>query len=150
MAEAPLRPNHTFLPDSSTVFTNCRLCLHGSLTLKNSALVVSNAKGRIQQVLHSGEGVDVAKASKTERGIEAIDLNNAILAPGFLELQTNGMRGFHFTHFEDEASYAAKIEEIARYLPSQGGTGFWATIPTVESGEFKKVEFRAPSFDCCW
>ena len=72
-------------------------------------------------------------------GGQVIDLDNAILAPGFLELQTNGMRGFHFTHFEDERKYGEKLDEVARYLPSQGVTGFWATIPTVHSEEFKKV-----------
>ncbi|KAK3711370.1 hypothetical protein LTR37_009750 [Vermiconidia calcicola] len=138
MARAPFCLNHPLLPDSSTVFTNCRLCLHGSLTPHNTALVVSNATGKIQEVMHNTLSLPLGD-SDSERGVEIIDLDNAILAPGFLELQTNGMRGFHFTHLQDEASYAAKIEKVARYLPSQGVTGFWTTIPTVESGEFKKI-----------
>lgn len=70
---------------------------------------------------------------------DVIDLQGTIVAPGFLELQTNGMRGFHFTHFEDEVSYASKIDEVARYLPSQGVTGFYITIPTVSSKAFKTI-----------
>ena len=73
-----------------------------------------------------------------------IDLQGATVSPGFLELQTNGLRGFHFTHFDEAASYAAKIDEVARYLPQTGVTGFWATIPTVHSDEFKKVTKLGP------
>lgn len=89
-------------------------------------LVVSNDTGRI---------VDGESSS----GERAVDLGGAIVAPGLIELQTNGMRGFHFTHFEDEQSYGRKVEEVARYLPSTGCTSFYATIPTVSSDDFKKV-----------
>ena len=74
-------------------------------------------------------------------GGDAIDLEEGIIAPGFLELQTNGMRGFHFTHFQDEKSYAEEIDKVAKYLPSTGVTGFYPTIPTVAADEFKKVSF---------
>jgi len=119
----------SLIPDSYTVFRNCRLCINGSLTPKNSVLIISQT-GHIDEILHAPDGVSV-------RG--GVDLHNGIVAPGFLELQTNGMRGFHFTQFEDEKSYAAKVDGIAQYLPSQGVTGFWATLPTIESAEFKKA-----------
>ena len=109
---------------ATTVFTNCRVCEGGRLVNKN--LVVSNDTGRI---------VDGDSSS----GESTVDLGGAIVAPGLIELQTNGMRGFHFTHFEDEQSYAQKVEEVARYLPSTGCTSFYATIPTVSSDDFKKV-----------
>lgn len=109
---------------ATTVFTNCRVCEGGRLVHKN--LVVSNGTGRI---------VDGDSCS----GESTVDLGGAIVAPGLIELQTNGMRGFHFTHFEDEQSYAQKVEEVARYLPSTGCTSFYATIPTVSSDDFKKV-----------
>jgi N-acetylglucosamine-6-phosphate deacetylase len=96
---------------ATTVFTNCRVCEGGRLVDRN--VVVSNETGRI--------------------------VDGAIVGPGLIELQTNGMRGFHFTHFEDEQSYAQKVEEVARYLPSTGCTSFYATIPTVSSDDFKKV-----------
>jgi N-acetylglucosamine-6-phosphate deacetylase len=108
----------------TTTFTNCRLCIAGKLVQRD--LVVSNDTGRI---LYDTPSTDS----------ETINLGGAIIAPGLIELQTNGMRGFHFTHFEDEQSYAKKVDEVARYLPSTGCTGFYATIPTVSAEDFKKV-----------
>jgi N-acetylglucosamine-6-phosphate deacetylase len=109
---------------SITVFTNCRVCEGGRLLHKD--LAVSDDRGRI---------VDGTPTS----GHNTVDLGGAIIGPGLIELQTNGMRGFHFTHFEDGQSYAQKIEDVARYLPSTGCTSFYATIPTVSSDDFKKV-----------
>jgi N-acetylglucosamine-6-phosphate deacetylase len=106
-------------------FTNARLCRHGQL-VKGEDLTISTTTGLI---------VD----SPSNQSAKTIDLDNAIIAPGYLELQTNGVRGFHFTHFNDEKSYAAKLEEVAKYLPQTGCTGFYPTIPTVHSDEFKKV-----------
>lgn len=108
-----------------TSFFNCRLCRNGEL-VEGERLVVSDDTG---DILYPTGYI----------GGDAVDLEGGIIAPGFLELQTNGLRGFHFTHFEDEASYGKKIDEIARYLPQTGTTGFYATIPTVHSDEFKKV-----------
>jgi N-acetylglucosamine-6-phosphate deacetylase len=108
----------------TTTFTNCRLCIAGKLVQRD--LVVSNDTGRILDGTPSTDN-------------ETVNLGGAIVAPGLIELQTNGMRGFHFTHFEDEQSYAKKVDEVARYLPSTGCTGFYATIPTVSAEDFKKV-----------
>jgi len=110
---------------ATTVFTNCRVCEGGRLVDRN--VVVSNETGKIVDGTTSGSD-DIT-----------VDLGGAIVGPGLIELQTNGMKGFHFTHFEDEQSYAQKVEEVARYLPSTGCTSFYATIPTVSSDDFKKV-----------
>ncbi|KAJ4297532.1 hypothetical protein N0V90_005424 [Kalmusia sp. IMI 367209] len=107
-----------------TLFTNARYVLDGQLV--EDHLVVSDETGRILK----REGYI---------GGEAIDLDDNIIAPGFLELHTNGANGFHFTHFEDEESYAAKVDGIAKYYATQGVTGFWATIPTVKAEEFQKI-----------
>jgi N-acetylglucosamine-6-phosphate deacetylase len=107
-----------------TLFTNCRYILNGELV--EDHLVVSDETGLILK----RDGYI---------GGEAVDLEDAIIAPGFLELHTNGANGFHFTHFDDEKSYAAKVDNIARYYATQGVTGFYATIPTVKSDEFQKV-----------
>lgn len=124
----------SLLPNDAVVFSNCRLCVTGQLTQPNSVLIASKSSGKILEVLYkkpthvSGSG-----------SAEVIDLQGKILAPGFLELQTNGMRGFHFTHFENDKKYEENLEEVAKYLPSQGVTGFWVTIPTVKAEEFQKV-----------
>lgn len=109
---------------ATTIFTNCRVCEGGRLLHKD--LHVSNDTGKIVDGTLSREQT-------------AVDLGGAIIGPGLIELQTNGMRGFHFTHFEDEQSYAQKVADVAKYLPSTGCTSFYATIPTVSSDDFKKV-----------
>ena len=114
------------MPDHIAAFTNVRLCRSGVL-VHDEPFIFSSTTGRI---LPSSTDYSTA---------HVVDLKGAIVAPGFLELQTNGLRGFHFTHFDNEASYAQKIDEVAQYLPQTGVTGFWGTIPTVHSDEFKKV-----------
>jgi hypothetical protein len=49
------------------------------------------------------------------------------------------VNGFHFTHFESEEQYVQKLEETAKFYLSQGVTGFWVTIPTVEKEVYMKV-----------
>ncbi|KAH7392746.1 hypothetical protein BKA66DRAFT_21231 [Pyrenochaeta sp. MPI-SDFR-AT-0127] len=107
-----------------TLFTNCRYVLNGELV--EDHLVISDETGLILK----REGYI---------GGEAIDLDDNIIAPGFLELHTNGANGFHFTHFEDEKSYSKSVDDIARYYATQGVTGFWATLPTVKDEEFQKI-----------
>lgn len=107
-----------------TLFTNCRYVLDGELV--DDHLVISDETGLILK----REGYI---------GGEAIDLEDSVIAPGFLELHTNGVNGFHFTQFEDKKSYARKIDDVASHYVTQGVTGFWATIPTVKADEFQKV-----------
>lgn len=121
------------MPERTTTFTNCRVCRAGQLVHED--LVVSHETGQI---------VDSPGDS------EIVDLGRAIIAPGLIELQTNGMKGFHFTHFEDEKTYTQNIDEIARCLPSTGCTAFYATVPTVSSNDFKKVTPPSPIMPCCY
>lgn len=107
-----------------TTFTNCRYCLNGRLV--DDHLVVSSDSGTILK--RTGY-----------IGGDIVDLDGAVIAPGFLELQTNGVNGFHFTHFDYPFQYEQKLAETARYYATQGVTGFWATIPTVAPHQFQKV-----------
>lgn len=119
-----------------TSFLNCRLCIDGKLV--EDQLVVSDDTGLI--LPRTGY-----------IGGDAVDLEEGIIAPGLLELHTNGLLGFHFTHFKDEQEYAAQIDKAAKFLVTQGVTGFWATIPTVSCEEYKKVDivlsFRPSTLD---
>lgn len=108
-----------------TTITNSRLCVHGKLA-EGRRLVFSEDNGEFLE-------------ETGYIGGEIIDLDDGIIAPGFLELQTNGVNGFHFTHFENEELYAKKIEDTAKFYLSQGVTAFWATIPTVSEDVYKKV-----------
>ncbi|KAI9795243.1 MAG: hypothetical protein M1835_006139 [Candelina submexicana] len=105
-------------------FTNGRLCVNGSLVADQ--LLVLEESGRI--VAPSGDIPD-----------EVIDLEGKIISPGFLELQTNGVLGFHFTHYENDEQYLTQLQRISNYFLSRGVTGFWATVPTVSSTDFNKI-----------
>ncbi|KAH7061268.1 hypothetical protein B0J12DRAFT_565022 [Macrophomina phaseolina] len=107
-----------------TLFTNGSYCLGGELV--DDHLVISEETGRILK--RTGY-----------IGGEIVDLEGNIVAPGFLELHTNGVNGFHFTHFESEPQYGQKLKETAEYYVSQGVTGFWATIPTVDTQAFHQI-----------
>lgn len=113
----------------SITFKNCRICLNGSL-VEGEPLVFSEDTGLI---LESTTGLE---------GCKVVDLNDKIVAPGFLELQTNGVNGFHFTHFDNEETYIEKLKGTARYYVTKGVTSFWVTIPTVSESNYKKVRFR--------
>lgn len=115
-----------------TTFLNCRLCIDGELV-------------HDQLVIDGDSGLILPRTGYI--GGDAVDLEDGIIAPGYLELQTNGMLGFHFTHFENEDQYGREIDKVARYLATQGVTGFWVTIPTV--ADFKKVGTLFPSLPSC-
>lgn len=108
---------------------NCRLCIGGQLHPAN--LVFNEAGGRtsIRDVYHDRNRI----------WGKPMDMKNRVVAPGYLELQTNGVNGFHFTHFENEEQYIEKLAETARYYATVGVTGFYVTIPTVGTEVYKKV-----------
>ena len=112
-----------------TTITNCRLCKNGKLT-EGERLIFSEDNGAFLQ-------------ETGYIGGEIIDLEDAIIAPGFLELHTNGVNGFHFTHFENEEQYVLRLEETAKFYLTQGVTGFWVTIPTVEKEVYMKVNLAS-------
>lgn len=107
-----------------SLFTNCRYVLDGQLV--DDHLVISDETGLILK----RDGYI---------GGEAIDLEDSIIAPGFLELHTSGANGFHFTHYENEAGYSNRLDHLARYYVTQGVTGFWATLPAAKHEEFQKI-----------
>jgi N-acetylglucosamine-6-phosphate deacetylase len=108
-------------------FTNCQICVAGELIPQDvyfspdQAIIVPNYYYRTE-------------------GVERIDLGGAVVAPGFLELQTNGLQGLHFTQLggkDDEE----RLLQVARSQVRCGVTGFWGTVPTMEEGSWKKVRF---------
>jgi N-acetylglucosamine-6-phosphate deacetylase len=108
-----------------TTFTNCRLCINGEL-LDGERLVVSQDDGLILKPTGYIGG-------------EIIDLDDAIIAPGLLELHADGLGDFHFSDFESPSQHRAQLESVARRYPSFGVTSFWATVPTIEEHKYKKV-----------
>ncbi|RDL39269.1 uncharacterized protein BP5553_03609 [Venustampulla echinocandica] len=109
---------------STVQFVNCRQCKNGRLissplTVDTNGFIIPNSP----IPPHTG----------------VVDIEGAIISPGFLELQINGALGFHFAHYEDPKSYQAGVRKLAKYLPSTGVTGFFPTVPTVPAGVFHAV-----------
>lgn len=106
-------------------FTNCQACVAGELIQ--------------QDIYFSPESQTISPNYyyRTE-GVERIDLGGAIVAPGFLELQTNGLQGVHFSQLgqkDDEQ----KLLQVARREVQAGVTAFWATLPTVDETQWKVI-----------
>ena len=120
----------------ATTFRTWRCCRGGQL-IEDHGFEVASSTGFI---------IDFVQNDDLDPDDTGEDFEDVTIAPGFIELQTNGLLGFHFTHFNDAESYAKKIDEVARYLPSTGVTGFYITIPTVHQDEFKQVGISLISF----
>lgn len=110
-------------------FTNCLLCISGELVA--------------QDIYFSTEQHTITpNYYYRQEGVERIDLNGKIVAPGFLDLQTNGMKGVHFTqlaHNDSLREDRKKLEEVSQMEASHGVTGWWATVPTVDKDRWKQV-----------
>ena len=123
-------------------FTNCLLCISGELVAQD--LYFSTDQGTITPNYYY-----------RQEGVERIDLNGKIVAPGFLDLQTNGMKGVHFTHLAQNGGAEddeRKLQEVSEMEVSHGVTGWWATVPTVDKHRWKQVglelSFRITDSSC--
>jgi hypothetical protein len=92
-------------------FTNCQTCVSGEL---------------IPQDLYFSpdQGMIVPNYYYRTEGVERIDLGGAIVAPGFLELQTNGLQGVHFTQLgqkDDDEKMLQVARSLLVYDPDGGG-----------------------------
>lgn len=105
-------------------FVNGRVCRRGQEVIES--IYVDEESGMIVR-------------QPTEEPSNSINLQGRLLAPAFLELQTNGCLGFHFTNFTGAESYNEELERISRHLVSRGVGGFYVTLPTVHRDVFKKV-----------
>ena len=105
-------------------FINGRICRRGK-EIKET-IFVDHDSGLIVREPKEGPG-------------ETIDLNDRFLAPSFLELQTNGCLGIHFTNYKDSETYQENLKRISRHLTTRGVGSFYVTLPTVSSDVFKKV-----------
>ena len=109
-------------------FSNGYLCLRGKLV--ESTLFIDQTTGLIVSEPH-------------DQPAEVVDLKGGILAPAYIELQTNGCVGLHFTHYKDPLTYQSNLKKVSRYMITKGVGGFWATVPTVSSDVFQKVRVHS-------
>ena len=85
------------------------------------------------------DGLIVRHLGPEEEPVETVDVKGCFIAPSFLELQTNGCLGVHFTNYKDSQTYQANLRNISRHLVTQGVGSFYVTLPTVIPEIFKKV-----------
>ncbi|KAL9603619.1 MAG: hypothetical protein Q9179_002137 [Wetmoreana sp. 5 TL-2023] len=99
--------------------TNARVCYHGYL--HHVPIYIDTSTGLIIP--------PPLPSPPLQQQVETIDLKNRILAPAFIELQTNGALGVHFTRFTDAESYG---ENLGRALIAKGhGSILLRREPTV-------------------
>ena len=87
---------------SFTRFTNCHLIDNGEL-YEFTDLYVNNATKRICHPPANPELVS-----------EVIDLKQQILAPGFIDIQNNGIYGLNFSNLGEEST-AEDVAEFKRF-----------------------------------
>ena len=77
-----------------------------------------------------------------QEGVERIDLNGKVVAPGYLDLHTNGMKGVHFTQLakrDGSEDDERQLHEVSKMEVSHGVTAWWATVPSVDVGRWQQV-----------
>lgn len=106
-----------------TKFTNCHLCDQG-IIYYDGELFVDNSTGRI------------VGRPEDDANVEVVDLKGNILAPGFIDIQNNGIFGLNFSSLngdsteEDVAGFINHYRDaMTKYL----ATGVTAICPTVTS-----------------
>lgn len=124
--------------DTSLVcFTNCLLCISGELVSQD--VYFSTETGHITPNYYY-----------RQQGVQRIDMGGLVVAPGFLDLQTNGLMGVHFTGLgskqqeQDGGVDGGDADEdrllrVSRVEAQHGVTAWWATVPTVDRPRWKEV-----------
>ena len=114
--------------DPLICFTNCHLLHHGEALPED--LYFSSVTGLITPNYYF----------RTDN-VTRIDLGGLCVSPGFLDLQTNGMGGVHFSRISDGAGDGdeERLTKISKMEVRRGVTGWWATVPTVERKRWKEI-----------
>ncbi|PGG99921.1 N-acetylglucosamine-6-phosphate deacetylase [Helicocarpus griseus UAMH5409] len=114
-----------------TKFTNCRLSLNGQLIEQD--LWVDSSSGKILQDQQAFYEHQLCPD-------QVIDLGGRILAPGFIDVQLNGARGFDFSvPKETKEEYDAGLKEVNRALVRTGVTSYLPTLTSQRGWVYKKV-----------
>lgn len=82
--------------------------------------------------------------SRPDINVTKFDLKGQyVVAPGFLELQINGLVGVHFTTLGQKGAKEgvdkSNLRKVARELVKKGVTAWWATVPTVAEERWQEV-----------
>ncbi|KAJ5692745.1 carbohydrate esterase family 9 protein [Penicillium macrosclerotiorum] len=95
-------------------------------------------------------GVFVSPPNNPAPSMSTIDLQNRIVAPGFLDLQINGAYGFDFsedtTAYNAGESYDERLREVRRKLIATGTTSFLPTMTSQLPDRYhQNLPFLGPS-----
>lgn len=107
-----------------------------------NGILVNRATGRFESALHTSiNSISLDSDGLFDLYETVKPVDGDLIVPGYLELQTNGLAGVHFTTLgqgkvEDDLH---KLEIVARSMAENGVTGWWATVPTVPVDRWKKV-----------
>lgn len=122
-------------------FTNCSLCDNGKV-ISGAEVYVDTVKGKVV-------GLDEFQNCKEK---DFIDLEGKILAPGFIDIQNNGIYGVNFSLMPSKASqvdnsdYNAKYKDaLTKYLQT-GVTSFCPTMTISGRGMYlDRLPLYAPT-----
>ncbi|PGG96090.1 N-acetylglucosamine-6-phosphate deacetylase [Blastomyces parvus] len=124
IAQAPVSPR-------ITKFTNCRLPLNGQLVEQD--LWVDSATGKILQDQQAFYEFQLSPD-------QTVDLGGRILAPGFIDVQINGARGFDFSVPQaTREEYDAGVRKASQALVRMGVTSYLPSVTSQEAAVYKKV-----------
>src|SRR3981081_3789251 len=112
-----------------------RLLLRGTIITPSEEIASGSVLVEDGRVTWVGQGLPEDQA-----GNERLGGDDAIIAPGFIDLQVNGFGG------HDAATGVEAVRQIARRLPETGVTGFLPTIitaPLRDAASFPAVAAEA-------
>lgn len=123
--------------DDAFMLQSANMCHEGQL-LQGQDLWFSGSTGLIisstvNEISTFGAG-DPLVSQTTLLELEVDD----IVAPGLIELQTNGLCGIHFTTLTEE-NHESSLEKVSLEMAKNGVTAWYATIPTVEESRWTEV-----------
>ncbi|MDQ6721414.1 MAG: N-acetylglucosamine-6-phosphate deacetylase [Candidatus Dormibacteraeota bacterium] len=116
-----------------------RLLLRGTIITPSEEIASGSVLVEDGRVMWVGPGEPEDRA-----GVEHLGGDDAIIAPGFIDLQVNGFGG------DDAASGVEAVRKIARRLPETGVTGFLPTIitaPLRDAATFPAIAAEAMEAD---
>ncbi|OJD16513.1 N-acetylglucosamine-6-phosphate deacetylase [Emergomyces pasteurianus Ep9510] len=122
--ESPLIPR-------ITKFTNCRIPVNGQLIEQD--LWVDSSSGKILQDQQAFYEFQLCPD-------QTVDLGGRILAPGFIDVQLNGARGFDFSVPQPtKEAYDEGFRKVNQALVRTGVTSYLPTLTSQESRVYKQV-----------
>ena len=108
-------------------FLNGQICRNGELV--EDRLVISQETGLI-----------IGKQGhQSFIGGDAVDLEENIIAPGYLNLQAYGSHGQVFSEYQSDQQYMMNLERSSKHFASTGVTGFYATFQALTPEAYRKV-----------